>query len=106
MRTILKRRTILAALGLIVVGAGFACADDDDDDHYQARRALEEGRARPLVEILERVRDRLGGEIVGVEFEREDGQYVYEFKVITPAGKLREVHVDALSGEVLKSEDD
>jgi uncharacterized membrane protein YkoI len=110
MRTILDRRTLVIALALMFAGPGIAHADDreddDDDDHDRARRALEEGRVRPLAEILARVRDQLGGEVVGVELDRQDGRYVYEFKVITSAGRLREVYVDALTAELLKSEDD
>jgi uncharacterized membrane protein YkoI len=114
MEWMLKRRTALL-LGLALVGAagGLARADDDGDDdhrrdrdHERARRALEEGRARPLAEILEVVQDRLDGEVIGVEFDREDGRYVYEFKVIAPDGRLREIYVDALSAEILKVEDD
>jgi uncharacterized membrane protein YkoI len=119
MKTMLSRRTaLLLGLALACAGGGLAYADDRDDDddgdngrdrhrdHEQARRALEEGRARPLAEILERVREQLGGEVIGVEFEREKGRYVYEFKVMTPDGRLREVYVDAMSAEILKVEDD
>lgn len=110
MRTLLKRRTLLLALMLALAAGGFARAEepegDDRPDHVRARRALEEGRARPLSEILDRVRDQLGGEVIGVKFDRENGRYVYEFKVVTPAGRLREVQVDALTAQVLKSEED
>jgi uncharacterized membrane protein YkoI len=111
-----RRMALLLGFALACAGGGLAYADDRDDDddgdngrdrdHERARRALEEGLARPLAEILERVREQLGGEVVGVEFEREKGRYVYEFKVITPAGRLREVYVDAKTAEILKSEDD
>lgn len=121
MKTAVNRRTLLLGLALSLAGTaagvGLASADDRDDDdeddrrkrdrdHERARRALEEGRARPLAEILARVEDRLGGEVVGVEFEREKGRYVYEFKVIAPNGRLQEVYVDALTAEILKREED
>jgi uncharacterized membrane protein YkoI len=115
MKRIFKRRTaLLLALALTGAAGGLAWADDRDDDgkdrhgrdHERARRALEEGRARPLAEILEAVRSRLDGEVIGVEFDREDGRYVYELKVIGSDGGLREVYVDALSAEILKVEDD
>ncbi len=111
-----RRTTLLLALALTGAAGGLARADDSDDDHNgrdrhgrdheRARRALEEGRARPLAEILEAVRGRLDGEVIGVEFDREDGRYVYEFKVVGSDGRLREVHIDALSAEILKVEDD
>jgi uncharacterized membrane protein YkoI len=74
----------------------------DDDDHEHARRAVERGEAKPLAEILPLVHDRLGGEIVGVEFEREDGIWVYEFKVIDASGRKREIYVNALTGSVVQ----
>jgi uncharacterized membrane protein YkoI len=99
-----KCTALFLALGLLVAGNGASHADDDD--HDRARRALEEGSVRPLAEILHDVRDELGGEVVGVELEREDGRYVYEFEVITPGGRLREINVDALTAEILEIEDD
>lgn len=83
-----------------------ARADEDDHDHERARRALEEGRVRPLAEILEKVRPHLDGEVIGVELEREDGRFVYELKVISASGRLRELEVDALTAEILKDKAD
>jgi uncharacterized membrane protein YkoI len=75
-------------------------------DHDRARRLLERGDIRPLSEILARVEGDLPGRIIATEFEREDGIYVYEFKVVDPAGRVREVYVDAATGTLLKVEDD
>ena len=104
MRIGLDRWALLAALAVVLVGG--AAVADEGGDHDRARRALQEGRARPLAEILEQVRDRLGGQVVGIEFEHEHGRYIYEFDVVTPDGRLREVEVDALTAEILKSEED
>ena len=115
MRSVLNRRAALLlglALGCAVSGLAYADDRDDDDDdgrdrdHERARRALQEGRARPLAEIFASVQDELGGEVVGVDFEREKGRYVYEFKVIASDGRLQEVYVDAMTAEILKREDD
>ena len=101
---------MLAALVLTLADVGTARSEDrehaGDDDHDRARRALKEGLARPLAEILALVKDRLGGDVVGVAFRRKNGRYLYAFKVITPEGRLRELHVDALTAEILKSEED
>jgi uncharacterized membrane protein YkoI len=114
MTTLIGRRQFLLAVAALLVGEGAACADDDnkggdegdEDDHDRARRALEEGQARPLDEILVIVEDELGGRIVRVELERRHGRYIYEFRVITPSGELREVYVDAMSAEILKRDGD
>lgn len=103
----MTRRALLLASAVLLSGAGFTRAEDDvDDDHNEARRAVEQGRARPLAEILNRIQLRLGGKVIGVEFERERDRYIYELKVVTPGGALREIYVDALTGEMLKSEEE
>lgn len=113
MTTLIGRRQFLLAAAALLAGGGAACADDDkgddegdEDDHDRARRALEEGQARPLDEILVIVEDELGGRIVRVELERRHGRYIYEFRVITPSGELREIDVDAMSAEILKRDGD
>lgn len=98
---------------LCLLGAAFlACAAllpggvlaDRNRDYEQALRAVERGEALSLVDILDRIRPQLDGEIVDVEFERKRGRWIYEFKVIDPGGRLWEIYVDAASAEVLKRE--
>lgn len=106
---VLDRRALLLALALAFAGGGGALSGEDDEhdereDHELARRALENGEVRPLSEILAGVRAEIEGELVGVEFDRIDGRYVYELKVISPSGRLREVRVDAQTAEILGGE--
>ncbi len=106
----LSRRVLLLAMALLPVSATLAYGDDDDDDddkdHNRATRALQQGEARPLAEILSKIRGQLGGEVIGLKFKQNDGHYVYKLKVVTPSGQLREVSVDAATGEIVKSKDD
>lgn len=110
MRIPLNRRQMLLASAFLIVGGRIAYGGDDDDDdhedHDRAFRALREGEARPLADILEKVEEQLGGDIVGIEFERENGRYVYELKIVAPDGRLREVNVDAMTAEILSGERD
>lgn len=101
-------KLVIAALLLSAAVGGVALADEgeDDDDHDRALEAVERGEAHPLAEILRRIRPQLDGEVVGVEFERQHGRYVYEFKVISTSGRLREVYVDATSAEILRDKPD
>jgi uncharacterized membrane protein YkoI len=109
MKTTTTRRTLLLALALLPERSGLAYGDDDDDDddddkdHSRASRAVEQGGARPLADILNQLHGRLGGEIVGMKFKRNNGRYVYKLKVVTPAGQLREVSIDAATGEIMQS---
>ena len=100
-----SRRTLIAfGLGLAAALLPSAVLADRERDHDQARRAVERGEALPLFDILARVRPDLGGEVVGVSFERKRDRWVYEFKVIDPAGRLWEVYVDAATAAILKRE--
>lgn len=102
-----KKLLLVLAMLLPLVSGTIAWSDGrDDDDHDLAREALENNRARPLVEILAEVEKQIDGEVVGLEFEREHGRYVYELKVVTPQGRLLEVYVDAMTAEILSSEYD
>ena len=80
--------------------------EDDDHAYDRARRAVDRGETLPIAELLERLKTQVPGEVVGVEFEREHGIWVYEFKVIDARGRLLEVYVDAETGAVLSMEED
>ena len=69
-------------------------------DHDAVRRAVEAGEIRPLMDILNEIRGKLPGEIIGVEIEQKNGRWVYEFRVVDGKGRLFEVYVDARSGEI------
>jgi uncharacterized membrane protein YkoI len=78
----------------------------DDEDHELARRLLEDGRIRPLVEIIEAVRAKVPGEILEIEFDTESGRYIYKLKLLSPGGQVQEVEVDATNGQIGEIEDD
>ena len=78
----------------------------EEDDHDAARAAVRRGEALPLSEVIAAVAATLPGEIVEVEFEREHGRWVYEFKVLDRTGRLRDVHVDAATAGILSDKDD
>lgn len=80
--------------------------EDDDHAYDRARRAVDEGEALPIAELLEQLKTEIPGEVVGVAFEREHGRWVYEFKIIDSEGHLLEVYVDAQSGAILSMEED
>jgi len=104
------RNSLLCALAALLVAtasAPTAWADNDARDQALARKALREGRIRSLSEITEIVKPKLPGTILGVELEVEDdGTIVYEFDVLDPSGRLKEVDVDAATGKILSIEDD
>ncbi len=77
-----------------------AVAAAGSPDHDKVRRAVESGEIRTLSDILSMVRDKLPGEITGVEAEQKKGRWLYEFRVVDSQGRLFDVYVDAKSGEI------
>ncbi len=104
LRTIGKPAAYFLLASLLVVAA--PVRGDDDDDHEFARRAVEQGLVAPLAEIAAKVSEQIPGEIIEVELDREDGVYVYEFKILSEKGRLQEVEVDANTAEILDLEDE
>lgn len=105
-------RVLAACLVLYPVVALSETAQDDGDDandareHYEAREALRLGQVLPLDKIIEAVRKEIVGDIIEIEFERNDGRYVYELEIIDPSGRVIEVEVDAKTAEILEREED
>ena len=98
------RPVLLAAiLGLSTGLAALPAQARDDHDHERARRALQAGELLPLDEILKRVRKAQPGEVLEVELEREDGRWVYEFKILPPSGRVFELKLDAATGALLRA---
>lgn len=95
----------LVLVMLCLAGAASLQAGDDQD---RARAALERGEIRPLGEVLAALKAARPGEVLKVELKRDDGRWEYEFKVLTPDGKRREVEIDAKSLKILDddAEDD
>lgn len=74
-------------------------------DHDCALKALSEGRAKPLSELLPVIEKELGGQAIDVELEHCHGRIVYEVKALRPDGKLVEAKVDALTGKPVEDDD-
>ncbi len=78
------------------------------EDHDRARQAVQAGEVLPLPVVLERLQREVPGQVLEVELEQERGTWMYEIKLLTPAGQLTKVKLDARTAEVLriKSRDD
>lgn len=77
-------------------------------DYERARQAVERREVLPLVEILEAVERSTRARMIEVEFEEDNGRYIYEFELVATDGRLIEAIVDARSGQILSigEEDD
>lgn len=78
-------------------------AAQDRRDHERARAALEAGQIRPLAEVLAEAERRFRGRVIEAELERDDGQWLYELKILPPNGRMFVVELDAATGAVLRT---
>ena len=64
---------------------------------------MEAGEIRPLAELLAVVERRYQGRVIEADLERDDGQWLYEFKILPPNGRMFVVEIDASTGALLRS---
>lgn len=76
------------------------------DDHSEARELLRRGQIVPLARVLEAVQKRVPGDVIEVELDRDDGQWRYKVKVLTPTGQVRKLYLDASNAAVTRIKDD
>ena len=94
-----RRGLLAAALLLPLVGSQVVRASD----HDEARAAMMAGQIRPLAELLADVERRFDGRVIETELEREDGRWVYKFKLLPPTGHVFEVQIDAANGTLTRT---
>lgn len=95
----------LLLCSLLVSSPAFADGDSEKSDHQIAMEALRNGEVIPIMEILTLSQKHLPGEVIEVELESDDGELYYEIEVLTSAGFVRELELDARSGAFIKVSD-
>jgi uncharacterized membrane protein YkoI len=97
---------ILGVASALSVTRGHADDDEKQQEHDAIREALQRGEALPLARILAIAQQAVPGDVIAVELERKREVFVYEIKILTDGGRVREVTLDARTGAVLTIEDD
>ncbi|MEJ2379202.1 MAG: PepSY domain-containing protein [Pseudolabrys sp.] len=94
---------LLLAAGLAIVVPLAPRADERERD--AVRQAVQRGEIQSLSDILAAIRGKLPGEIAGVEIERKEGRWLYEFRVVDEKGRLFEVYVDAKTATIERTKE-
>ena len=95
------RGPLQAGLLACALGLGAGVQAGDDADHDLARQALESGQVLPLATVLAKLAHEAPGQVLKVEFEREDGRFIYEIRLLQNDGRVAKLKVDAVDGRVL-----
>src|SRR5688500_14077495 len=88
----------------LVLGITASVADDrsrHEREQDAIREALQRGEVLPLAKILAIVQQHVPGDVIEVELENERSSLIYEIKVLTKSGRVREIEIDARSGAVV-----
>ena len=75
-------------------------SDAGDSDHELARQALQQGRVL-LRTVLDQVERDYQGQVIKVEFEHDDGRFIYEIRLLQSGGRVAKLKIDARDGKVL-----
>ena len=88
------------ALGISFLTPAWAV---DSNEREQAIRALEAGEIMTLQKVLTKISQEVPGQLIKVELEREQGRWVYEFKLLRQGGEQIKLVVNAVNGEVIQT---
>jgi uncharacterized membrane protein YkoI len=94
-------RSLLFVLLLLPFGGLLASGD-----HEQAYRMREHSEILPLEQIVGGLGLAPNDRILEVETEFEGERRIYEIEYVTGSGIIKEVEVDARTGEVLRSKEE
>lgn len=72
-----------------------------EHDHERARQALQQGKVLPLRTVLDQVERSQKGQVIKIEFEEDDGRFIYKLRLLHPNGEVSKLKVDAVDGRVL-----
>lgn len=99
---------MFAVVPMLAVPATAIAGKKDSDkaerkqrDHDMARQAVLRREVVPLPRILTLVSGYQPGEVIEIELEGKNGQLIYDVHVLTDAGAVRELLVDARSGKLI-----
>lgn len=98
----MNRRLILALPLLAAALTAFPAEGRERRDHERARAALEAGEIRPLSDLLAEVERRFRGRVIEAELEQDDGQWLYDIKILPPNGRVFDVELDAATGALIR----
>ncbi len=95
------RPVLLLALAA-VLGGGPAAAQTQFDDHERARRMVQAGEIAPLRDVLGEMNKRFHGTMLEVELQNVDGRWLYDIRLLTPAGWIIDLFYDAKTKQLVE----
>ena len=106
MKVFLLNRCVARRMALLLLAfCSAVMARDLDQD--EALRLRQQGVILPLEQLLQQAMDRYpGAKLLEAELEEKHNIYLYDVELLTPEGVVRELHIDATDGRLLKDKED
>ena len=106
MKVFLSNRCTGSRMALVLLAfCSAVMARDLDQD--EALRLRQQGVILPLEQLLQHALDRYpGAKLLEAELEEKRDVYVYEVELLTAEGVVRELDLDATTGQLLKDRED
>lgn len=99
--------SVLRVLGWVVamlISSSLIARDLGQDEALQLRQS---GTILSLETLLNKaLAGYPGGTLLEAELEQEHGGYRYEFEILLPDGRVRELEFNAVTGDLLEDKDD
>ncbi|MFT5390132.1 MAG: hypothetical protein ACI8PT_000315 [Gammaproteobacteria bacterium] len=93
-----SRRLLIGACCALVCTISPHQVDAQGRDHDRARQAVRSGKVLPLSQILQPLRQRLGGRVLDAQLRPDQSQYIVKW--LRQDGQVVVVTVDAVSGQI------
>lgn len=94
----------LLPLTLVLAALPAASRDLDQDEALQLSRAGRIMALEPLLHTIAKLYPK--AQLLEVELEEHQGQYLYDIDLLTADGVARELEVDARNGQLLSDKED
>lgn len=91
-------------MALLVLAQPPAATAGAGGDQDRARAAVAAGERLPLSRILAMVQAQVGGRVLAIELDDDDGREVYEIDILAGDGRVFELKVDPATGAILEQE--
>lgn len=73
--------------------------------HNDALRLTQQGIIKPVTELVQiATRNYPESHVLELELEKKKNLYIYEMDVITQTGQVREIKLNAVTGQIIKDE--
>jgi uncharacterized membrane protein YkoI len=104
----------MTAMAAVLVGAMLALSGPAWSNEKNSKKEMEE--TRKAVELsktasiavdqaIKTAAEKVAGKVIEAELEEKKGKAVWEVEIVNAEGKVTEVHVDAMTGQVIAAEE-